>query len=151
MSPEFSYIYMKYLCPGLAVGEIPTLKTQAKLHRNIMLYELFSDFEILHLQLKRVARNILSRMRRYMCGPCCCPNIGPNRVKPSAWLCEVHEDDEIDDDQSLSKQMFLVKFYRWLVAVIAEDDIQSSITIEKHYKKQHRRPKEEQKQEEDDG
>jgi ferredoxin-thioredoxin reductase catalytic subunit len=141
---------MKYICPGLAVGEIPTLKTQAKLHRNIMLYELFSDYEIFHLQLKRVARNILSRMRRYMCGSCCCPNIEPNRLKPSAWLCEVHEDDEIEDDQSLNKQMFLVKFVRWLSEVIAEDDIQSSITIEKHYKKQHQRPKEEVEQEEDD-
>ncbi len=144
---------MKYLCPGLAVGEIPTLKTQAKLHRNIMLYELFSDYEIFHLQLKRVARNILSRMRRYMCGHCCCHDIGPNHLKPSAWLCEVHEDDEIDDDQTLDKQMFLVKCYRWLIAAVAEDDIQSSITIERHYKKQHRRVKEENEpeEEEDDG
>jgi hypothetical protein len=140
---------MRYLCSGLAVGEIPTLKTQAKLHRNIMLYELFSDYEILHLQLKRVARNVLLRMRKYMCHACC-PNIGANRLKPSAWLCEVHEDDEIDDDQSPDKQMFLVRFARWLGEVIAEDDIQSSITIEKHYKKQHRRPKEEKEQEEED-
>jgi hypothetical protein len=132
------------------VGEIPTLKTQAKLHRNIMLYELFSDYEILHLQLKRVGRNILSRLRKYMCHRCCCPNIEANRLKPSAWLCDVHEDDEIDDDQSSDKQMFLVKFARWLSAVITEDDIQSSITIEKHYKKQHRRPKEEKEQEEED-
>ena len=55
-------MHMIHLYLGLAVGEIPTLKTQAKLHRNIILYELFSDYEILHFQLKRVARNLLSRM-----------------------------------------------------------------------------------------
>ena len=141
---------MIFLYRGLAVGEIPTLKTQANLHRNIILYELFSDYEVLHFQLKRIARNLLSRMRRYMCGRCCCPNVGRNRHKPSAWLCDVHVDDEIGDDRSPNKRMFLVKLYKWLRTALSEDDIQSSITIEKHYKKEFRRAKEVEKEDEAD-
>ena len=115
-----------------------------------MLYELFSDYEILHLQLKRIARNILSRIRKYGCSRCCCSNVTPDHQKPSSWLCEVHVKDTIEDDQTEANQIFPKRWYNWLAAKISEDDIQSSITIEKRYKKLHRSVKEESEEEDDD-
>ncbi|CAF1494512.1 unnamed protein product [Adineta steineri] len=52
-------ILMTNMLIGLALGEIPTLKTQATLLRNKMMYELFFDYEIFHLQLKTIVRIIL--------------------------------------------------------------------------------------------
>jgi hypothetical protein len=139
---------MMFFSLGLAVGEIPTLKTQAKLNRNIMLYELFFDYEIFHLQLKRVPRTLLSRIRKYMCHACCRRNIRSGLHKPSSWLCEVDARDAIDDDQLPEHQCWPVKFYNWLVTAIQEDDIQSSITTEKQYQKQIWVPKKEEDEEE---
>ena len=85
-----------------------------------------------------------------MCGSCCCPNVRSNRLKPSAWLCDVRVDDEIGGDRSSNKQMFLVKLYDRLRTALAEDDIQSSITIEKHYKQKYQRSKEVEKEQDVD-
>ncbi len=135
----------------MAVGEIPTLKTQAKLQRNKMLNELLFDYEIFHLQLKLIGRIIL---RPFLSCACCRSyhlNNKSQHVKPSAWLCEVHVDDELEDDQSQDSMSFIHKFFKWIVNTITEDDIQSLITTERNYAKHHRQRKtEDEKKDNDD-
>jgi hypothetical protein len=134
------------------VGEIPTLKTRAELQGNKMLYELFFDYEILHLQLKIIARFLL-RLLYCACCRCYNPNIKSGRPKPSAWLCEVHVNNDIEDDQSTNTENFMKKFSRWLTNTITEDDIQALIIIERNYKKDHpdKKKKKDEEEEEDDG
>ncbi|CAF1095351.1 unnamed protein product [Adineta steineri] len=123
---------------GLAVGEIPTLKTQATLQRNKMLYELFFDYEIFHLQLKKIPLLFLYLLQCRACRRRPDSGIQSHRTKPSPWLCEVHVTDEIDDDQSPNAKCFVTKYFKKLQNFIKEDDIQSLIVTERKYKKYHR-------------
>jgi hypothetical protein len=114
-----------------------------------MLYELFFDYEILHLQLKIIARLLL----RLVCCACCrCynSNIESGRPKPSTWLCEVHVNDDIEDDQSTNTENFMEKFFKWLTNTITEDDIQPLIIIERNYKSDHPDKKKKDEEEDDD-
>ncbi len=120
------------------MGEIPTLKIQANLQRNKMLYELFFDYEIVHLQLKIVARFFLYLIQCRACRRDFDSNIKSHRTEPSAWLCEVHVNDEIDDDQSADAKWLITKAFNWIQNSITEDDIQSLIITERNYKKHHR-------------
>lgn len=142
-----------YINLGLAVGEIPTLKTQAKLQRHKMLYELFFDYEIFHLQLKIIARTFLSLLQRCTCGRVFGSNIHLHRPKPSAWLCEVHVNDEIDDDKSSDAESLFAKFFKWIRNAITEDDIQPLIIAERNYKRNHPKmtKKDEEENDDDDG
>ncbi|CAF3844759.1 unnamed protein product [Adineta steineri] len=65
-------IIITNLLIGLAVGEIPTLKTQAQLNRNIIFYELLFDYEFLHMQLKGFVRYLFRRIRYGRFPFCCC-------------------------------------------------------------------------------
>ncbi len=133
------------------MGEIPTLRKQSELQRNKMLYELFFDFEIFHLQLKIVARFFLYLLSKcFACCRCFDSNIKSHRAKPSAWLCEVHVNEEIDVDQSSDAESRIVKFFKWIQNIITEDDIQSLIITEKNYKKLHPEIKKEKDKEDDD-
>lgn len=115
------------------------MKTRAKLQRNKMLYELFFDYEILHLQLKMIARFVLYLFRFCACCGHSDSNSKSRRRKPSPWLCEVHVKDEINDDQSSDAEWFLKKFYKKIRDAITEDDIQSLIITERAYQKYHRK------------
>jgi hypothetical protein len=132
------------------VGEIPTLKIQANLQRNKMLYELFFDYEILHLQLKIAARFFLYPIQCLACRPDDDSNIESRRTKPSAWLCEVHVNDEIDDDQSADAKSLITKAFKWILNSLKEDDIQSLIITERNYKKQHPEMEKEKDKNDDD-
>lgn len=133
------------------MGEIPTLRTQSELQRNKMLYELFFDYEIFHLQLKIVARFFLYLLSKcFACCRCFDSNIKSHRAKPSAWLCQVHVKDEIDDDQSSDAEWRIVKFFKWIQNTITEDDIQSLIITERNYKTLHPEMKNEKDKSDDD-
>jgi hypothetical protein len=53
---------------GLAVGEIPSLEDRGRLWREQMLYDLMSDYEIMHLQFRRFVNFVFRHCRRL----CCC-------------------------------------------------------------------------------
>ncbi|CAF1134718.1 unnamed protein product [Didymodactylos carnosus] len=115
-----------------------------------MLYELYFDYEIFHLQLKICARFFLYLLQRCACCRCSDSNIKSTRAKPSAWLCEVHVNDEIDDDQSPDAESYIMKFFKWIRHTITEDDIQSLIITERNYKKHHREMEKQKDKEDND-
>ncbi|UJR19978.1 hypothetical protein I4U23_023112 [Adineta vaga] len=123
---------------GLAVGEIPTLKTQAALQRNKMLYELFFDYEVFHLQLKIIARAFLYFLTCRACRSRSNSSNQSRRTKRAFSLYEVHVNNEINVDESLQTTGCIKKFLKWLRDTVTEDDIQSLIVVEKEYKKNHK-------------
>ncbi|CAF1113423.1 unnamed protein product [Didymodactylos carnosus] len=148
-------ILITNLLIGLAVGEIPTLKTQAKLHRDIMLYELLSDYEILHLQIKRLYRFLI---KYCLCQCCClfslecykrcCPHCTVSYQDydkqylpiyyPTFWMCKVHSRSAIEVNQDPQQAWFGKRWWTWLETRFTENDIQESIVYEKQYKGMHK-------------
>jgi hypothetical protein len=119
---------------GLAVGEIPTLKTQAKLYRNIMLYELLSDYELLHLQLKSIMRTFIWRVRTATCPFycfCCCRCNPPDNAQ-SFWSCQVHA---LDYENENLQPGFIVRWFNRIMAWLTEEDIDSLVSNAKTWRK----------------
>ncbi|CAF1286521.1 unnamed protein product [Adineta steineri] len=131
-------ILMTNMLIGLALGEIPTLKTQATLLRNKMMYELFFDYEIFHLQLKTIVRIILYFLMCRVCRRRSNSSIQPHRIRPSFSLFETHVNDEIIDDQSSDTASLVKKYFKWFRDTITEDDIQSLIMVERNYQYYHK-------------
>ncbi|CAF3996479.1 unnamed protein product [Adineta steineri] len=123
---------------GLAVGEIPTLKIQATLQRTKMLYELFFDYEIFHLQLKTLARCLLYLFTCRAYHQRSNSSNQSHRIGLPFSLCEVHVNDEINDDQSLDAGGPVKNYFKGLRDTITEDDIQKLIVVERNYKKYHK-------------
>ncbi len=134
------------------MGEIPTLKTRAELNRNIMLYELLSDYEILHLQLQRCARKIISRISS------CCrkrstrPTTSEEPQMPgSFWKpLEVYAETFLYDDQLEKDQNVVTRLYDWLSSKISQNDIETDIAHQKHWKKRHLKKKDDQDNDDSD-
>ncbi len=128
------------------MGEIPTLKTRAELNRNIMLYELLSDYEILHLQFQRVARKIISWISK------CCrkrstqPTTSEEpQMSESFWRpLEVYAETFLHEDQLEQDKFFLIRFFDWLGSKISQNDIETHIAYQKHWKKRHLKKKDDQ-------
>jgi hypothetical protein len=128
---------------GLAVGEIPTLKTRAELSRNIMLYELLSDYEILHLQLQRIARKVVSLIR-WRCCRRYSRSISPEELQMSKqfWRpLQVYAEKFIYENLLEHDKGFLIRFIIWLESKIFQTDIETHITYEKHWKKRNLKKK----------
>jgi hypothetical protein len=119
------------------VGEIPTLKTRAELHRNIMLYELLSDYEILHLQLQRIAREVVSLISRCCRKRCARPTTFEElQMSESFWRpLRVYAETFIHLDQLEQDNFFLIRFFKWLGSKISQNDIETHIAYQKHWKK----------------
>ncbi|CAF1492509.1 unnamed protein product [Adineta steineri] len=131
-------ILMTNMLIGLALGEIPTLKTQATLLRNKMMYELFFDYEIFHLQLKTIVRIILYFLMCRVCRRRSNSSTQSHHIRPSFSLFETHVNDEIIDDQSSDTASLVKKYFKWFRDTITEDDIQSLIMVERNYQYYHK-------------
>jgi hypothetical protein len=123
----------------LAVGEIPTLKTQAKLNRNIIFYEMIFDYEFLHMQIKLFTRCLLRRIRHAEFPFCCCRYHCSARcstlTKCLCCDCAVRARDYITRSQHRRDQFFLGRWMEKIDGWLVEKEIQSAITCQKEWKK----------------
>jgi hypothetical protein len=120
-------------------GEIPTLKTQAKLNRNIIFYEMIFDYEFLHMQIKLFARCLLRRIRHgefpFCCCRCHCSAQCSTLTKCLCCDCAVRARDYISRSQHRRDKFFLVRWMEKIDGWLVEKEIQSAITCQKEWKK----------------
>ena len=117
------YSFLLLFHPGLAVGEIPTLKTQAKMHRNLIYYELLSDYEYFHLQIKMVWRGLKWQWRR-VCACCYRTPIGANSEHA---VGRIHSRYYLNENRHPENMAWYKKCFMSLKRTCAEEPIQSDI------------------------
>lgn len=131
------FINLSYL--GLAVGEIPTLKVQAQLNRNIIFYELLFDYEFLHMQCKRFVRSLIRRIR-YSAFPFCCCRchcVTQYSTLTKCICCDggVHTRDYISSSQHPRDRFFLARWMDKIEGWLIEKEIQSAVVYQKKWEK----------------
>ncbi len=125
----------------MAVGEIPTLKTQAQVNRNIIFYEMLFDYEFLHMQLKLFFRCLLRRLRYGEFPFCCCRWNCPSQCSTLANCiccdCAVRARDYTSRSRHRRDKFFLSQWMKKIDGWLVEKEIQSAITYQKEWKKKH--------------
>ena len=108
----------------MAVGEIPTLKTQAKMYRNLIYYELLSDYEYFHLQVQMFFRGLKWQYHR-ICS-CCCRRKSPSMESRQAAY-KIDSRYYLNENRHRDNMSRWNKFLFWLKKTFAEEPIQSDI------------------------